>query len=279
MNEFNQAKPAPFAISSMSYKPAPITWGSRIHYHDFLETAVVLNGNGFFTTHDHTISVQKGDILLSPPGQYHCLYPASQDLEYCTATLLPGSGFLTKERKRPTASLTHAGAYTSQLVQLARLVFSLHKEAPVQGRDACYSCASSLVYLMSLLFSQDSQPIINDSGIRQEATVLHQIYHYISDHLEEKITLDSLGRMFAVSPSHLSHQFSAEFGISPIDLAIQSRIIYSTVDLILSNRTVEEIAFRSGFDSATGYIRQFKKKIGQTPADFRKKNRSHLIHF
>ena len=106
MNEFNQTKPAPFAISSMSYKPAPITWGSRIHYHDFLETAVVLNGNGFFTTHDHTISVQKGDILLSPPGQYHCLYPASQDLEYCTATLLPGSGFLLKERKRPTASLT-----------------------------------------------------------------------------------------------------------------------------------------------------------------------------
>lgn len=272
----------PFTVRSVSYKPSPITWGQSSHCHKETEVILILEGQGFFTASGHTVPVQQGTILVTPPSQYHCLYSSPQmDLTYSSITLwVHSQTFLTKELQRPSSSMTNAEEYLPQLLSLIRLCFDLYKKASKIEKEASRHCILLALDFIQIAFARCSAPVSDiSSDFNREQTISHQIYAYINEHFQEKITLVGLARRFSISPSHLSHLFSAQFGISPIDLQLQSRIVHSTVDLILTDLTVDEIAYRTGFDTTSNYIRQFKKRIGQTPTEFRRENFSHLIHF
>lgn len=87
--------------------------------------------------------------------------------------------------------------------------------------------------------------------------------------LEQKISLESLARILAISPFHLCRVFKLINGVSILDFKIQARLRYS-MDALSGTRDITELALNHGFSSHSHYSTKFKKVFGCTPAQYRK---------
>ena len=114
------------------------------------------------------------------------------------------------------------------------------------------------------------------SGLAREcsregfSSIVRDTASYIDFNYSRAITLEELGRLFSVSPGHLSRTFSRETGMGIIEYANRRRIQASRQLLESSAMSVAEIASRCGFSSPDYYARVFKKETGMTPSEYRK---------
>lgn len=95
------------------------------------------------------------------------------------------------------------------------------------------------------------------------------ILDYLSENIDQKITLKVLAQRFNISESHLNRLFRQAYHISPIDYLIQSRIAMSTEYLTKSGFTINEIAERVGYANPAHFTNMFIKRIGCTPSEYR----------
>lgn len=95
---------------------------------------------------------------------------------------------------------------------------------------------------------------------------------YVVSHLEEDIGLDSLARMYRVSPSHLSKQFKRETGQTFVKFLTYRRIAKACTLLSDPRHRVGEVGFLCGFHSPEHFSKTFKTHQGMTPAEYRRQS-------
>ncbi len=100
---------------------------------------------------------------------------------------------------------------------------------------------------------------------------MRRVLGYIDRHLDETLDLEMLSKVAAYSKFHFHRQFSACFGLSVhryIQLArfkrASQRLAY------MDTVTVTEIALESGYESPDALARGFRRRLGQSPSQFRK---------
>ena len=86
----------------------------------------------------------------------------------------------------------------------------------------------------------------------------------------DALTLEDLARAVNVDKYHLAKRFKACVGVSPIEYVLLVRISRAKELLKYSRDTVEEISGACGFGQAGYFIRQFKKREGVTPLQYRR---------
>jgi transcriptional regulator GlxA family with amidase domain len=74
-----------------------------------------------------------------------------------------------------------------------------------------------------------------------------------------------------VGYSNLRHSFMARMGISLRQHYLNTRIQKAQDLLVNTTKTVKEVAEILGFESASHFSKQFKKRIGVSPNDWRVK--------
>jgi AraC family transcriptional regulator, regulatory protein of adaptative response / methylphosphotriester-DNA alkyltransferase methyltransferase len=99
-----------------------------------------------------------------------------------------------------------------------------------------------------------------------------QITHYIDHHYSEKLNLDTLAEIVHGSPYHLHRTFKKITRMTPVEYVQQTRINKAIECLIYSNKSIFDISIEIGMPNAPYFITLFKKKTGQTPAEYRKNN-------
>jgi len=95
------------------------------------------------------------------------------------------------------------------------------------------------------------------------------ITEYIDKNFTEKLTLESLANICHGSPYHMQRTFKKIKGITPVEYIQQVRVHAATKYLIQTKKTIGEIAICVGIANTPYFITLFKKKTGQTPAQFR----------
>lgn len=82
--------------------------------------------------------------------------------------------------------------------------------------------------------------------------------------------VNELAVRLGVSPSQLSRKFAREVGL-PASTYLKGRRVACAQRLLTDQSlTVEEIARRCGFGTATTFHRWFARATGMTPGDFRR---------
>ena len=97
----------------------------------------------------------------------------------------------------------------------------------------------------------------------------------IQDHIDTNLslTLKAISENLHVHPSYLSREFSKYFDdLSFGDYIRKLRIEKATILLTGSQYSLAEIAYLTGFSDQSHFNRIFKKHIGITPAQYRRKN-------
>ncbi|HSK73112.1 MAG TPA: helix-turn-helix transcriptional regulator [Pyrinomonadaceae bacterium] len=94
--------------------------------------------------------------------------------------------------------------------------------------------------------------------------------------LRHKWTVKNLAHSVDVSPAHLQKLFKEEMGISPIQFIKQLRLEKARKLLETTFLRVQQIGFEVGITDQSYLDREFKKKYGATPNQYREQFREKL---
>lgn len=102
-----------------------------------------------------------------------------------------------------------------------------------------------------------------------ESQRMERVVEYIHKHYTGVIRLEDLSNLVYMSPTSFSHFFQMRTHKSVSDFIIDERIGHACRLLIDTNQTVQEICYNSGFQNISNFNRQFLKRRGCTPCQYR----------
>ncbi len=98
--------------------------------------------------------------------------------------------------------------------------------------------------------------------------IVISVKKYISEHVEEKLTLNKVADVFNISPNYLSVLFSKHNDVGFNDYISQCKIEVAKKMMNKGTLKIYEISDTLGFESAFYFSRVFKKVTGVSPRDY-----------
>ena len=96
---------------------------------------------------------------------------------------------------------------------------------------------------------------------------------HLERHCYEPMTCKDMARIACLSERQLRRVFASCYQMSPIEYLLNLRIQHAAALLVLTDKTISEIAFSSGFHENSYFCRQFRQKKGMSPMEFRLQGR------
>ncbi len=135
-----------------------------------------------------------------------------------------------------------------------------------RGREReCSILAGELLCLLA------ADSLASRTELRDESDPIDRIIGYIGEHYAEPVALDDLAGLVHMNKSYLTRLFRTRCGRTPIDYLIDVRIHSAMKLLEQSSLSVARIAAMSGFSGASYFIERFRREVGVTPAEYRRK--------
>ena len=282
--------PIPINISeNLHYDKIPVSLPyaedfPRLHYHDKYEIGICEEGEGLFFSEGTFYPISKGDVVFVSPGcrHYSRSFHAS-DLCYCSFVYLSSKmvhGVLSIVRDHEERVITeHANRIqtvlrASEHPQAVSMLVELVKrcrEENYREELAALRLATFLLEMKQLF--RDEKNRAERQGVRLCAACAEadRIAEYFSLHYFESKSSKELAEMCHLSESQLRRQFLHAYGTSPIAYRNSLRCQIAAELLIRSDLTVSKISEQVGYSSFSDFYRQFQKKFGVSPSDYRKK--------
>ncbi len=136
------------------------------------------------------------------------------------------------------------------------------------------SDASQITYLNSTAMIDYAKRVSDAKIPNGMSKDIHMAIQYISNHVNQHITVDQIARELAIDRSTLSKKFSKELGFHISDFIMRRKLEEAKSLLIYTEKTISEISEYLCFSSQAYFQNVFKKKYNLTPKEFRKQNKA-----
>jgi LacI family transcriptional regulator len=93
---------------------------------------------------------------------------------------------------------------------------------------------------------------------------------YVEAHRHQRVTVNEVTRAVGTNRVTLGKHFQRELAATPLDYIRRRRLAYAVECLRQGDATVDEVAFRCGFSSASYFSRMLAKETGQRPGSIRR---------
>ena len=246
-------------------------WQSLPHTHHFTELFYVVNGSGIFHVENDLVPVKPNDLMIINPHVEHTEKTRTNNpMEYIVFGV-DGLAFSYHGKKENVRKNFSHYSYTSsqnRLVDYSRLMLEEFREKK-PGYELV--CQGILQVLLVFISRELDLSIISDSTfqISKECALAKR---YIDSNYAQNITLDTLSEITHINKYYLAHSFAACIGQSPISYLSAKRLQASKELLISTNHSIAQIASSTGFSSQSYFSQIFKKSVGMTPQQYRKKH-------
>lgn len=127
------------------------------------------------------------------------------------------------------------------------------------------------LYEIILFFSEQFEMIMNAIGNSSRDSVLDDILYYIDHNFQTNIKLENIAPLFGYNSAYLGKIFNKTFGESFNSYIDHVRVNHSKELLIQNKLKVYEIAEKVGYKNVDYFHKKFKRYVGESPAEFRKK--------
>lgn len=87
-------------------------------------------------------------------------------------------------------------------------------------------------------------------------------------------SIEDVARLVEISPSHLTRQFDAVFGVTPHQFRIQSRLERARELLAAGEHSVTDVCMEVGFSSLGSFSGLFARRVGVAPSLYQRRVRS-----
>ena len=261
-----------------------IKLGYTPHYHDFHELVTVTIGHAVHVIDGKRYPVSCGDVYVIRPGVVHYFDDHSADF------FIFDIGFMPEELPLPLEALKRIPGYNMLMYyepaqgypdsfksrlhldaagmdKYMRLATSLKGE--MLAGDIGYE-ARSIALLTEILVhlgrcyndTKDDQP-----GGRLQR--LSRALAYMHTNYSTNLSLPEIARMANCSPRAFQRDFLQIMGTHPTEYLRQMRLEAAADLLQRTNRSIEDIATATGFNSRIYFCQAFRKKYDCTPTHYR----------
>lgn len=109
---------------------------------------------------------------------------------------------------------------------------------------------------------------------RDDKDFLNRVVEYIDNNIEDtNLSPDQLAAGLRMSLRNLYRKFKELNQPTPNDFIKNHRITYAAKLLLTTSFTVQEIIYRTGFSNRSHFYKEFDKRFGMTPKDYRTSNK------
>ena len=147
------------------------------------------------------------------------------------------------------------------------------EEAYFQSKVLSGEQYDSVVRLLSI-FAQHLSLLCNQLMIREkniEPPMIARAKQFIEEHQDEDISLPDVSKAVNTSTFYFCKMFKKATGINFTEYLARVRIEKAKNLLLNPNARVSEVAYDVGFQSLTHFNRVFRKLVGESPTEYRKK--------
>lgn len=179
------------------------------------------------------------------------------------------------EREFPEIRLQRGALYVrdGRVSTAAGASASLDLAIDLVEEDFGHGIASQVAHMLVVpRMRPGEQPQISVELAAQSSDVprIAQAAEWITRHIETRPTVAGLAARFAMSERNFSRRFRQETGVSPARFIEQTRLEAARRWLASSTGSLESVARRSGFSSASHLNQVFRKTMGVTPLAYRR---------
>lgn len=239
-------------------------WHSSPHSHQNTELFYVVGGTGGFQIENEMFQVKAHDLVVINPNVQHTETSwNSSPLEYIVLGV-DGLELTCQGNEDNRFFLLHLKNYNESILPCMKIMLS-EVEKKLPGADSvCQNLLQALI--IQLLRVTNVSPEVTVRATRRECATAKW---YIDTHFKEKLTLDTLAEVCGVNKYYLSHSFTSEYGIPPIQYLIKKRIEESRYLLASTDLPLGRIVQMLNFSSASYFTQMFRKAEGITPTEYR----------
>ena len=222
---------------------------------------LVLEGSMLFSQEDRDYRVMPGEVFLIHLDRQNEFTTGPEKHCHRLACILSGKSL---------NNLLHAtGLFECDVIRLQSdsavesLMRQCHDEFK-HRRPKFRSRASFLAYhiLLELARCRSNQ------GYPEE---IERAIEIMEHHLSHRLSLKTLADLLGSSRSSLTRLFDRQFNISPINYFIYLKMEAAKSMLANTTLQIQEISRRTGYDNQLYFSSEFKKRIGCSPREYRKK--------
>lgn len=245
------------------------------HCHPYFELFYIENGACRFLVESSMYDLHTGDFMLIPPGVFHytrylfgpckrsAVFFREEDIGESIKRLLPqGGGFFSGMRifQVPAAHLE----------QISALLLRMAAEEKIHDERSGPMLQVLLQELFLLCGRECRFPQDTPANIHTTDRQIVQAAQFISEHYMEPITAADIASASGFSPNYLSRKFRQAAGIGVHEYLVFIRLRHAALELVSTDDSITEIAFRCGFSDSNYFKDAFKKRYGLTPRAYRK---------
>jgi len=261
--------------SSFQLFEQKLTGAIQLHWHEFYEMSFFVAGCGQHRLNGNLAPLRRGSLILLTPADFHELWPdpgetltlynvifSEEMLDDEMRQMLfqqsggrmyafddKDAGMLETEFQRIAWEMKHARLGHLRMIRgaMERIWIEVARYARVMGQEPepKRDLASSL------------QPSVRNALL------------YVQHHFREDLTLARAAEQARLAPNYFSECFRKAVGIPFQQYLQEKRLQFAKSLLHVSELSVTDICYASGFNSLSHFERAFKRQNGSTPRQYR----------
>jgi len=283
-----------------AYKPFEIQeielsqWKQRPVKNNFFELVLIREGEGTQCINYNEYSYEKESLFLLPPLKCHS-FKINQTTKFVflkfTADFFQSNNrdtanqsewfkdaaYILSNYNQLPGDIIHSELDRQHICSLTKLILNENQNYSA-GSPALIKSLMTIV--LEILLRNIKQNAFYDVELNIDNDErITKILSYINEHLAEPhlLKVDQLAKTFLISPTYLSEFFRKKLNMSLREYIITARLKLVEIRLLNSKYTLTEIANELSFTDVSHLSKTFKKYIGMSIRDFKKKGEYQLL--
>lgn len=236
---------------------------SKLHHHNEYELHIVLFGSEQYEVNGKLYTLNENDGILIPPNIKHRIENVSMDMVKYSVTFSCDRILL----KEPAMIMAKP-----RIINCIRCITEEYHQKYVSAPLLIENHVFEILLLIFRQITAENKKTDIFEGYADKS--IHLLKEYISDNIEQNLTVSDVASYCHISERQLSRNFMSYFGISPAKYIHLEKM--KQIELLLreSDTSLLDISERFGFCSEYYFNSACKKHFGIPPNAYRKMYRS-----
>lgn len=258
-----------------------------LHFHNLMEIGICHEGSGYMILDTSKVHYSEECITIIPANYPHVTVGREKTVNYWEYLFIDpeyilnevygnDNEFINKmlEKLNKTGRMLAKSDEDLNLRPLIRILFEECRNRKNYSNEVIKNIITSIIIMISRL-DDTTYDTENARPDKSKFDKISAALEYIKNNYMNDITIDTLSNLCFISNTHFRRLFEECMNMSPLEYTNFIRVKTSCNLLQKSKYSMDEVAFRCGFNTFSTFNRNFKKIIGITPYQYRMKKNDY----
>ncbi|OGV48324.1 MAG: hypothetical protein A2X49_13880 [Lentisphaerae bacterium GWF2_52_8] len=242
------------------------------HYHPHFELLYIVRGVRALELNGQRYKAPAGTLLVFRPGDEHVEFAGTRKVSLFVLRFMPQElvgakiAFPKLDADGPLLKLPHR----QEFLDIFTRMLEENESSDPESKTLLGAYLIEFVVKLRRAIKEALGPECQDrDSIRSRIVAAADL---MQQNLSQALSLNDVAQRAFMSSSHFSHSFKERLGESPKRYQIRKRMEKAKELLARTSIPASDIAKKLGYRSPYFFYRQFKRKTGITPSEYRTKS-------